>query len=189
MTALRRGRMERPPVLHDARRRARISSAGDVILLEKQDRTLWNQREITEGLELVDRSLNSHERASAYAVEAAIAALHVRASDSASTDWPQIVALYAVLLRLHPSPVVELNRAAAISMVDGPARALELVDSLAAREETKDYHLLHATRGNLLARLGRPHEAVQAYQAALAGAKLHPERRLLAERIAELGGG
>jgi len=175
-------------LLHDARRPARISSAGDVILLEKQDRTLWNQPEITEGLELVDRSLKSHERVSAYAVEAAIAALHVRAPDSASTDWPQIVALYAVLLRLHPSPIVELNRAAAISMVDGPARALELVDSLAAREEAKDYHLLHATRGHLLARLGRPDEALEAYRGALAGAKLDPERRLLAERIAELGG-
>ncbi len=99
-----------------------------------------------------------------------------------------IVGLYEVLLRLHPTPVVELNHAVAVSMVDGPARALDLVESLAARGEVTDYHLLHATRGNLLARLGRIDEAREAYQAALAGAKLEPERRLLNERMAEIGG-
>jgi len=176
-------------LLHDARRQARVSSAGNVILLEQQDRTLWNQSQIAEGLALVDRSLRMLERVSHYAVEAAIAALHVRAADKSATDWPQIVGLYEVLLRLHSTPVVELNHAVAVSMVDGPLRALYLVDSLAARGEVTDYHLLHATRGNLLARLDRKSEARDAYQAALAGAKLDPERRLLAARIAELGEG
>ncbi len=174
-------------LLHDARRPARVSSAGDPILLEQQDRALWNQSQIAEGLCLVERSLRMPQRASRYAVEAAIAALHVRAPDKAATDWPQIVGLYEVLLRLHPTPVVELNHAAAVSMVDGPQRALDLVDSLAARGEAADYHLLHAARGNFLARLGRNPEAREAYERALAAAKLDPERRLLAERIAELG--
>jgi RNA polymerase sigma-70 factor (ECF subfamily) len=174
-------------LLHDARRPARVSSAGNVILLDEQDRTLWNQGQIEEGSALVDRSLRRPQRVSHYAVQAAIAALHVRASDKGATDWRQIAGLYEVLLRLHPTPVIELNHAVAVSMVDGPARALDLVDSLAARSEVQDYHLLHATRGNLLARLGRRNEARKAYQAALAGAKLEPERRLLAARIAETG--
>jgi len=173
-------------LLHDARRAARVSSAGNVILLDQQDRALWNQSQIAEGLALVERSLRKPSRASRYAVEAAIAALHVRARDTAATDWPQIVGLYEVLLRLHPTPVVELNHAAAVSMVDGPQRALDLVDSLAARGEAADYHLLHAARGNLLARLGRSAEARKAYETALETAKLDPERRLLAQRIAEL---
>ena len=173
-------------LLHDARRAARVSSAGNVILLDQQDRALWNQSQIAEGLALVERSLRKPGRASRYAVEAAIAALHVRARDTAATDWPQIVGLYEVLLRLQPTPVVELNHAAAVSMVDGPQRALDLVDSLAARGEAADYHLLHAARGNFLARLGRSAEARKAYETALATAKLDPERRLLAQRIAEL---
>jgi RNA polymerase sigma-70 factor, ECF subfamily len=173
-------------LLHDARRAARVSSAGNVILLDQQDRALWNQSQIAEGLALVEGSLRKPGRASRYAVEAAIAALHVRARDTAATDWPQIVGLYEVLLRLHPTPVVELNHAAAVSMVDGPQRALDLVDSLAARGAAADYHLLHAARGNFLARLGRSAEARKAYETALATAKLDPERRLLAQRIAEL---
>lgn len=173
-------------LLHDARRSARVSSAGNVVLLENQDRSLWNASQIKEGLALVERSLRMRERVSHYAVEAAIAALHVRAIDRSATDWPQIVGLYEVLLRLHPTPVVELNHAVAVSMVDGPARALDLVDSLAARGEVAEYHLLHATRGNLLARLARPAEAREAYLSALEGAKLDPERRLLKTRIAEL---
>jgi len=176
-------------LLHDARRASRVSRAGDVILLEQQDRGRWDQSQIAEGLELVERSLRKHERASRYAVEAAIAALHVRARDKADTDWRQIMGLYEVLLRLNPTPVVELNRAAAVSMVDGPQRALDLVDSLAARGAATDYHLLHAARGNFLARLGRSAEARTAYESALAAAKLEPERRLLADRIAALGEG
>ena len=174
-------------LLHDARRPARMSSAGNVILLDQQDRSLWNQSLIDEGLKLVERSLRMPEHVSHFAVEAAIAALHVRAADRTKTDWPQIVGLYEVLLRLHPTPIVELNHAAAVSMVDGPARALDLVDSLAARGEVSEYHLLHAARGNLLARLGRNDEAREAYGAALAGAKLDPEQRLLRSRIEELG--
>ncbi len=176
-------------LLHDARRPARLSSAGNVVLLEHQDRSLWNRDQIADGLALVDRSLSMPGRVSHYTVEAAIAALHVRAAESGATDWPQIAGLYEVLLRLHPTPIVELNRAVAVSMVDGPARALDLVDSLAVRGEVADYHLLHATRGNLLARLGRRSEAREAYEAALAVARLDPERRLLQARIAELGGG
>jgi len=175
-------------LLHDARRPARLSSAGNVVLLEQQDRSLWNQDQIADGLALVDRSLSLPGRVSHYTVEAAIAALHVRAAESGATDWPQIAGLYEILLRLHPTPIVELNRAVAVSMVDGPARALDLVDSLAARGEVADYHLLHATRGNLLARLGRKSEAREAYEAALEVARLDPERRLLQARIEKLGG-
>ena len=173
-------------LLHDARRPARISSTGDVVLLEEQDRALWNQEQIGEGLALVERSLRKPERSSHYAVEAAIAALHVQAPHKEGTDWPQIVGLYEVLLRLHPTPVVTLNHAVAVSMVDGPARALDLVESLAARGEVSDYHLLHATHASLLARLGRRGEARDAYRAALAVARVDPERRLLAARLEEL---
>ncbi|MDB5985632.1 MAG: polymerase subunit sigma-24 [Nevskia sp.] len=174
-------------LLHDARRRARVSSAGDVILLEDQDRGRWDHAQIAEGLALVDQSLRFAGRVSAYAVQAAIAALHVRASEQAATDWPQIAGLYEVLLRLQPTPVIELNHAVAVSMVDGPARALDLVDSLAARGEFNDYHLLFAVRANLLQRLRRREEARAAYRCAIAAAKLEPERRLLVRRLAELG--
>jgi RNA polymerase sigma-70 factor (ECF subfamily) len=175
-------------LLHDARRRARESDAGDVILLEDQDRTLWDQAKITEGLTLVDRSLSTPGQLSPYGVQAAIAALHVRARKKEDTDWPQIVGLYEVLLRLHPSPVIELNHAVAVSMVDGAARALDLVDSLAARGQVREYHLLHAARGRFLQQLGRPAEAREAYGAALRFATLEPERRLLKARIASIDG-
>jgi RNA polymerase sigma-70 factor, ECF subfamily len=173
-------------LLHDARRAARVSSSGDVILLDDQNRTLWNRAQIEEGLALVERSLRDPGPVSHYAVQAAIAALHARAACKDDTDWPQIVGLYAVLLRLHPTPVVELNHAVAVSMVDGAAPALDLVDSLAARGAVQEYHLLHAVRANLLQRLGRIDEARKAYQTALESAKLAPERRLLAERMAML---
>jgi RNA polymerase sigma-70 factor (ECF subfamily) len=173
-------------LLHDARRAARVSSAGDVILLDDQDRTLWDRTQIDRGLALVERSLRDPSPVSHYAVQAAIAALHARAACKGATDWPQIVGLYAVLLRLHPTPVIELNHAVAVSMVDGPERALDLVDSLAARGAVREYHLLHAVRANLLQRLGRLDEARDAYQTALETAKLEPERRLLKERLARL---
>ena len=175
-------------LLHDARRPARVSQHGDVILLDDQDRTLWNQAKITEGLTLVDRALSILGHLSPYAVQAAIAALHVRARKKDDTDWPQIVGLYEVLLRLQPSPVVELNHAVAVSMVDGAARALNLVDSLTARGQVSEYHLLHAARGRFLQQLGRPMEAREAYLLALSFATLEPERRLLKSRIASLGG-
>jgi RNA polymerase sigma-70 factor (ECF subfamily) len=173
-------------LLHDARRFSRVSNAGDVVLLDDQDRSQWDQGEISEGLTLVDRSLTARGRLSAYAVQAAIAALHVRARDKQATDWPQIVGLYEVLLRLQPTPVIELNHAVAVSMVDGAARALDLVDSLAARGSVTQYHLLHAARGRFLQQLGRNEEAREAYGTALKTAALEPERRFLAARIAGL---
>jgi RNA polymerase sigma-70 factor, ECF subfamily len=175
-------------LLHDARRRARTSRAGDVILLDDQDRALWDQTKIAEGLTLVDQALSIPGQQSPYAVQAAIAALHVRARKKEDTDWPQIVGLYEVLLRLQPSPVIELNHAVAVSMVDGAARALNLVDSLAARGQVSEYHLLHAARGRFLQQLGRPNEAREAYRAALGCATLEPERRLLKARIESIDG-
>jgi len=173
-------------LLHDARRSSRVSDAGDVVLLDDQDRSKWDQNEISEGLALVDRSLAAPGQVSPYAVQAAIAALHVRARDKRATDWPQIVGLYEVLLRLQPTPVIELNHAVAVSMVDGAARALNLVDSLAARGRVTQYHLLHAARGRFLQQLGRIEEAREAYGTALKTATLEPERRFLAARIAAI---
>jgi RNA polymerase sigma-70 factor, ECF subfamily len=173
-------------LLHDARRASRVSDAGDVVLLDDQDRSQWDQDEISEGLALVDKSLTARGPVSPYAVQAAIAALHVRAGDTQATDWPQIVGLYEVLLRLQPTPVIELNHAVAVSMVDGPARALDLVDSLAARGKVTQYHLLHAARGRFLEQLGRIKEAREAYGTALKTATLEPERRFLAARIARI---
>jgi RNA polymerase sigma-70 factor, ECF subfamily len=175
-------------LLHDARRASRTSDTGDVVLLENQDRSQWDRQEISEGLSLVDRSLSIRGHLSSYAVQAAISALHVRAEDSRATDWPQIIGLYEVLLRLQPTPVIELNHAVAVSMVDGPARALDLIDSLAARGRVTQYHLLHAARGRLLQKLGRVNEAREAYRAALSTTMLEPERRFLAARIAALQG-
>ena len=197
--AIRLGRLldallpERPAIqgllalmlLHDARRKSRITSTGDIVLLEDQDHSLWNWPQIDEGLALVERALRARGKVSPYAVQAAIAALHARAPREGATDWPQIVGLYEVLIRLQPSPVVELNHAVAVSMVDGPARALNLLDSLAARGGIDDYHLLFAARAKLLQALGRREEALAAYRAALQAAKLEPERRLLTQRIAE----
>jgi RNA polymerase sigma-70 factor (ECF subfamily) len=174
-------------LLHHARRDARTTPAGDIILLEDQDRGRWEPAAIAEGLALVDRALQVPGRPGAYAVQAAIAALHARAPHHAATDWPQIVGLYEVLLRLYPSPVIELNHAAAVAMVDGPARALALLDALAARGTLAGYHLVPAVRADFLRRLGRRDDAAAAYRAALALAKLDPERRLLARRLAELG--
>jgi RNA polymerase sigma-70 factor, ECF subfamily len=173
-------------LLHDARRPARVSNTGDVILLGDQDRGLWDQAKIPEGLALVDRALGITGELNSYAIQAAIAALHVRARTKADTDWPQIVGLYEVLLRLQPGPVIELNHAVAVSMVDGAARALDLVDSLAARGQVGEYHLLHAARGQFLQELGRLSEAGDAYRAALKLAALEPERRFLKARIASI---
>jgi RNA polymerase sigma-70 factor (ECF subfamily) len=173
-------------LLHHARRRARTTPEGDIVLLDDQDRGLWDRAEIAEGLALVEQALRKPGRPSSYAVQAAIAALHARAPRHDATDWPQIVGLYEVLLRLHPSPVVELNHAAAVSMVDGPARALDLLDALTARGTLAGYHLLPAVRADVLRRLNRREEARTAYRAALGLARLEPERRLLARRLAEL---
>jgi RNA polymerase sigma-70 factor, ECF subfamily len=175
-------------LLHDARRASRVSSRGDVVLLDTQDRSLWDRSEIDEGLALVERALSVGGRLSSYVVQAAIAALHVNAPDSSVTDWPQIVGLYEVLIRLQPTPVIELNHAVAVSMVDGAARALDLIDSLAARGQVTQYHLLHAARGRFLQQLGRLEEARDAYGTALGITTLEPERRFLEARVAEIQG-
>jgi RNA polymerase sigma-70 factor (ECF subfamily) len=173
-------------LLHDARRDARTAPNGDAILLEAQDRGCWDKTQIAEGLERIEATLHALVRPNTYAVQAAIAALHMRAQRYKDTDWPQIAALYEVLMRIHPSPVVELNHAVAVSMVDGPERALQLVDSIAKRGELNAYHMLPAVRADLLRRLGRRDEAIEAYQQALKGVELEPERRFLAARLAEL---
>src|SRR6185312_212368 len=173
-------------LLHDARRDARTASNGDAILLEAQDRARWDKTQVAEGLERIEAALHAMVGPNTYAVQAAIAALHMRAQRYEDTDWPQIAALYEVLMRIHPSPVVELNHAVAVSMVDGPERALQLVDSIAKRGELNAYHMLPAVRADLLRRLGRRAEAVEAYQEALKSVELEPERRFLAARLAEL---
>ena len=173
-------------LLHDARRAGRETSAGDIVLLEEQDRTLWDRAQIEQGLRLVDDALRMPGRPQPYAVQAAIAALHARAPSFAATDWPQIAGLYEVLLRINPSPVIELNHAAAVSMVDGPGRALDLVNAIAARGRLDGYELLPAVRADLLRRLGRKDEARAAYGAATAATQLEPLRRLYARRVKEM---
>jgi len=174
-------------LLHDARRLSRQTASGDIVLLEEQDRALWDHAQITEGVKLVEAALRLPGRPEAYAVQAAIAALHARAPSYRDTDWAQIAGLYEVLLRISPSPVVELNHAAAVSMVDGPARALDLVDALLeARGRLNGYELMPAVRADLLRRLGRKDAAREAYLAATAATQLEPLRRLYARRLAEL---
>jgi RNA polymerase sigma-70 factor (ECF subfamily) len=173
-------------LLHDARRNARATADGDIVRLEDQDRSLWDTAQIAEGAALVDQALRVPGVPSAYAVQAAIAALHAQAKSWSETDWRQIAGLYDVLLRLQPSPVIALNRAAATSMVDGPQAALNLVESLAAREKLAGYHLLPAVRADLLVKLNRSEEARAAFREAIALAKLEPERRWLEKRLKEL---
>ncbi|MCS3893857.1 RNA polymerase sigma-70 factor (ECF subfamily) [Bradyrhizobium japonicum USDA 38] len=174
-------------LLHDARRAGRETPAGDIVLLEEQDRSLWDRAQIEAGLRLVDDALRVPGPPQAYAVQAAIAALHARAPSFEQTDWPQIAGLYEVLLRISPSPVIELNHAAAVSMVDGPGRALDLVDATAARGGLRGYELLPAVRADLLRRLGRKDEAREAYRVATGATQLEPLRRLYARRMRELG--
>src|SRR4051795_12289605 len=176
-------------LLHDSRRAGRETAGGDIVLLEEQDRTLWDRGQMSEGLFLVEEALRMPGRPQSYAVQAAIAALHARAANYEDTDWRQIAGLYEVLLRISPSPVVELNHAAAVSMVDGPARALDLIDALQARGGLNGYELLPAVRADLLRRLGRREAAREAYVAATAATKLEPLRRLYARRLAELDDG
>jgi RNA polymerase sigma-70 factor (ECF subfamily) len=173
-------------LLHEARRPARYDVAGDIVLLEHQNRALWDRSMIAEGLALVQPALKAETPPSAYAVQAAIAALHAEAPAAADTDWRQIVALYAYLMQTAPSPVVALNHAAALAMTDGPAAALMRVDALAARGELSGYDVLPAVRADLLRRLGRADEARAAYAAALALARHEPDRRYFSRRLAEL---
>jgi RNA polymerase sigma-70 factor, ECF subfamily len=173
-------------LLHESRRQARTSASGDLVLLEQQDRSLWNRDLIREGITLVEQALAS-KRIGPYTLQAAIAAVHAEAPNATETDWPQIVALYDLLLRTEPSPIVELNRTVAVAMRDGPAKGLELVDALLERGELAQYHLAHATRADFCRRLGRNADARASYERALALAKQEPERRFLEKRLAELG--
>lgn len=173
-------------LLHDARRAARVSPEGELVPLEQQKRWLWNAALIREGIALVERALATR-RFGPYTLQAAIAAVHAEALTAEATDWRQISALYAALLAMQPSPVIELNRAAAVAMDQGPAAGLALIDALLARGELRDYHLAHAARADLFRRLGRREEAREAYAQAHALAKAEPERRYLERRLRDLG--
>ena len=172
-------------LLHESRRATRTTEDGRIVLLDEQDRSRWNSAMIAEGLDLVRRALQSR-RFGPYALQAAIAAVHAEAPSAAATDWAQIVGLYDVLLRAAPSPVVELNQAAAIAMRDGPLAGLELMDAILARGDLNDYPFAHSARAELLRQLGRNHEARVAYTRALELARQEPERRFLEERRRDL---
>ena len=172
-------------LLHESRRVARTSPTGELVLLDDQDRALWSREQIAEGQALVERALSSR-RFGPYTLQAAIAAVHADAPRAAATDWAQIVGLYDVLARADPSPVVELNRAAAVAMRDGPSAGLALIDALLARGDLADYHLAHSARADLLRRLGKTAEARAAYEVALKLTRQAPERRFLERRLREL---
>jgi RNA polymerase sigma-70 factor (ECF subfamily) len=172
-------------LLHDSRRAARTSPTGDLILLEDQDRALWNKDQITEGVSLAARALSSGQ-VGPYSIQAAIAAAHTQAPNAPATDWARIVALYDLLLQAHPSPVVELNRAVAVAMSDGPSAGLGLINAILARGDLEHYHLAHAARADLCRRLGRFMEARASYVRALSLTQQEPERRFLEKRLSEL---
>jgi RNA polymerase sigma-70 factor (ECF subfamily) len=172
-------------LLHEARRRARTSLTGDLIPLEEQNRSLWNRKQINEGIALVEKALLSR-RFGPYTLQAAIAAVHAEAASAADTDWAQIIGLYNVLLGVEPSPVIELNQAVAVAMRDGPLAGLQRIDAILARGDLADYHLAHAARADLCRRLGRTIEARTAYQQAVALTSQKPERDFLERRIREL---
>ncbi|MGE5801735.1 MAG: RNA polymerase sigma factor [Gemmatimonadota bacterium] len=173
-------------LLHDARRMTRTTLAGELIPLEEQDRTRWNRAQIAEGAALVEQVFAAR-RVGPYQLQAAIAAVHAEAPSSDSTDWGEIVGLYDVLLRIDPSPVIELNRAAAMAMRDGPGHGLALIDAILVRGDLTEYHLAHAARADLLRRLGRRPEAIAAYNRTLELVTEEPERRLVERRLTELG--
>jgi RNA polymerase sigma-70 factor (ECF subfamily) len=172
-------------LLQESRRAARTSPTGDLILLEEQDRSLWNHDFIEEGSALVQRALAAG-RIGTYTIQAAIAAVHANAADSAATDWTRIVGLYDMLLRAEPSPVIGLNRAVAVAMRDGPLAGLGLIDAILARGDLENYHLAHAARADFCRRLGRIAEARVSYERALRLTQQEPERRFLERRLAEL---
>ncbi len=174
-------------LLHDARRSARTSPSGELILLEDQDRTLWNREQIREGLALIERALSSR-RFGPYTLQAAIAAVHAEALSAAATDWRQIVGLYDVLLRAEASPVVELNRAVAVAMRDGPEHGLALIEAILARGELAEYQFAHSARADLCRRLGRVPEAIASYERALELTTQAPERRFIERRLGESRG-
>jgi len=173
-------------LLQESHRAARTTPSGEIILLDDQDRSLWNQEQIAEGSRLVRTALESR-RFGPYTLQAAIAAVHAEAPTAAATDWAEIVGLYDALLRLDNSPVIELNRSVALAMRDGPAAGLAAIDEIMARGELRDYRLVHAARAEFCRRLGRTAEALTAYKKALALCHQEPERRFLERRIAEIG--
>jgi RNA polymerase sigma-70 factor, ECF subfamily len=173
-------------LLQDSRREARVTPTGDVVLLEDQDRSLWNRDYIREGVALIESALSS-QRFGGYTVQAAIAAVHAQAPSAAATDWTRIVGWYDVLLAAAPSPVIELNRAVALAMRDGPAAGLDAIDAILTRGDLTNYHLAHAAQADLCRRLGRTAEARASYERALHLAQQEPERRFLERRLAELG--
>jgi RNA polymerase sigma-70 factor, ECF subfamily len=175
-------------LLHDSRRAARTSPGGELVLLDDQDRSLWNRDQIDEGLQLVERALSSR-RVGPYGIQAAIAAVHAGAPDAAATDWDEIVGLYDLLILAAPSPVVELNRAVAVAMRDGPAAGLAVVDAILGRGDLLEYRFAHAARADLCRRLGRTGDARASYERALALTRQEPERRFIERRLAELPGG
>jgi RNA polymerase sigma-70 factor (ECF subfamily) len=172
-------------LLQDSRHAARTSPTGDLILLEDQDRSLWNRDQIAEGAALAERALASR-RVGPYTLQAAVAAVHAQALSPAATDWARIVALYDLLMRAEPSPVIELNRAVAVAMRDGPSAGLALINAILARGDLANYHLAHAARADLCRRLGHTAEARASYERALGLTHLEPERRFLARRLAGL---
>jgi RNA polymerase sigma-70 factor (ECF subfamily) len=174
-------------LLQESRRAARSQPSGDLVLLDDQDRTLWNQNYITEGSTLVEQALSSRQFNS-YTLQAAIAAVHANAPNAEATDWAEIVGLYDGLLIINPSPVVELNRAVAVAMREGPLPGLALIDTILARGELSDYHLAHSARADLYRRLGRTTEARASYELALSLSQLEPERRFLEHKLRELQG-
>ena len=172
-------------LLHESRRPARTSANGELVLLDEQDRSLWDAALIAEGCTLVEQALGTR-RFGPYGLQAAIAAVHAEASRADETDWPQIVGLYDVLLRAAPSPVIELNRAVALAMRDGPLAGLQQVEGILARGELLDYHWVHSARGEFCRQLGRVKEARAAYEKALSLTQQAPEKRFLEQRLAEL---
>jgi RNA polymerase sigma-70 factor (ECF subfamily) len=172
-------------LLQESRRAARTSAGGELILLEQQDRSLWNREHIAQGIELVQRALATN-RFGSYTLQAAIAAVHAEATTAATTDWAQIAGLYGVLARIEPSPIVELNRAVAVAMSEGPQAGLVIIDAILERKELTDYHLAHSARADLCRRLGRTADARESYRKALTLTRQEPERRFLEGRLAEL---
>jgi RNA polymerase sigma-70 factor (ECF subfamily) len=173
-------------LLHESRRHARTSPTGELILLEDQDRSLWNRAQITEGAVLVERALGSG-RFGPYTLQAAIVSVHAQAPSAAATDWSRIVGFYDLLVQVEPSPVIELNRAVAVAMRDGPEAGLALIDALLSRGELADYHLAHSARADFCRRLGRTADAAAAYRRALELVNQEPERRFIEGRLREIG--
>jgi RNA polymerase sigma-70 factor (ECF subfamily) len=172
-------------LLHESRREARTSADGDVVLLDDQDRSRWNRAMIEEGVVLVDQAMRSRQFGP-YTLQAAIAAVHAESGTAAQTDWAEIVGLYDVLLRADPSPVIELNRAAAVAMRDGPEAGIALIDAILVRGDLAEYPLAHSARAELCRKAGRAAEAVESYRRALSLSRQVPQRRFLEQRIQEL---